>query len=96
MLRGRIAPLEGVQGKDLTIAALIDRARETSFDEVCLATNPDLEGEATATEIAGLLQKLDSPPSVTRIARGIPAGAGITQVQHTILSDALSGRRTLL
>jgi len=95
VLRGRLAPLEGVQSKDLTIVALLERARGTCFDEICLATNPDLEGEATATEIAGLLAKFQKPPRVTRIARGIPAGAGITQVQHTILTDALSGRRDL-
>lgn len=96
VLRGRIAPLEGIGGKDLTIGALMKRAREPGFDEVCLATNPDLEGENTATEIAGMLEKRVPSVRVTRIARGIPAGAGITQVQHTILSDALEGRRELL
>lgn len=95
VLRGRLAPLEGVKSKDLTIHALLERARGSSFAEVCLATNPDLEGEATATEIAEHLAKLEDPPRLTRIARGIPAGAGITQVQHTILSDALAGRREL-
>lgn len=95
VLRGRIAPLEGVKGKDLTIAALLARARRPGFAEICLATNPDLEGERTAQEIAELLLALDERPRVTRIARGIPAGAGITQVQSTILSDALEGRREL-
>ncbi|MCA8972578.1 MAG: recombination protein RecR [Planctomycetes bacterium] len=95
VLRGRIAPLEGVRGKDLTIAALLARARRPGFAEVCLATNPDLEGERTAQEIADVLLGLENRPRITRIARGIPAGAGITQVQHTILADALEGRREL-
>lgn len=95
VLRGRIAPLEGVSGKDLTISALVRRVREDGFDEVCLATNPDLEGESTATEVAALIEGLGTQTRVTRIARGIPAGSGITQVQHTILSDALEGRREL-
>ena len=95
VLRGRIAPLEGVRSKDLTVAALLERARQPGFQEICLASNPDLEGEATAEDLRLRLRALPRAPLVTRIARGIPAGAGITQVQHTILSDALEGRREL-
>jgi len=61
--------------------------------EVCLATNPDLEGESTARLLSERLAPL--AVRVTRIARGIPAGASIAQVQRTILGDALEGRRPL-
>lgn len=90
VLRGRIAPLEGVTEQDLTIPSLLERVRR-DVSEVCIATSPDLEGEATAESLKGLLAKTGA--RVTRIARGIPAGAGITQVQKTILQDALDGRR---
>lgn len=93
VLRGRIAPLEGVGQDALTIPALLERAAAGEIREVCIATNPDLEGEATSHTIGDLLASRDV--AVTRIARGIPAGAGITQVQHTILSDSLEGRRSL-
>jgi len=61
--------------------------------EVCLATNPDLEGEATARMIAERVVDLDV--TVTRLARGIPAGARITQVAQGILTDAVEGRRPM-
>ncbi len=93
VLQGRIAPLEGVGEEDLTIASLRDRLRKEEIREVVLATDPDLEGEATAHRLAEILQK--EGLRLTRIARGIPAGATIAQVQHTILSDALEGRRDL-
>ncbi len=91
VLHGRIAPLEGVGEDDLTIESLLDRVARGEVDEIILATNPDLEGEATAARLADLLA--DRGVRLTRIARGIPAGASITQVQHTILADALEGRR---
>jgi recombination protein RecR len=91
VLHGRVAPLEGIQEKDLEVQKLIDRVTKSSFREICLATSPDLEGEATADL---LRQALDgSKTKITRIARGIPAGASITQVQKSILADALEGRR---
>ena len=93
VLQGRIAPLEGVAEGDLTLGLLLARTGAGGVDEVCIATNPDLEGEATAHVLAERLA--ESGVRVTRIARGIPAGAGITQVQHTILQDALAGRREL-
>ena len=92
VLHGRIAPLEGVGEEDLRVDALLRRLEcDENVQEICLATNPDLEGEATAQALAKRLEAYDA--RVTRIARGIPAGAGITQVQHTILQDALDGRR---
>ncbi len=91
VLHGRIAPLEGVQEKDLEIQKLIDRVKASGYREICLAMAPDLEGEATADWLRQALSETQT--SITRIARGIPAGASITQVQKSILADALEGRR---
>jgi recombination protein RecR len=93
VLQGRIAPLEGIGAADLTLAELQARVAAGGVREVCLATTPDLEGETTAMHVRDLLAPTGVP--VTRIARGIPAGASIRHVQKTILTDALSGRRPL-
>lgn len=91
VLQGRISRLEGIRPEDLTVGPLLRRAR--GVREVCLATNPDLEGEGTARLIAERLA--DSGVRVTRLARGLPAGASITQVSSSILADAVEGRRPL-
>jgi recombination protein RecR len=83
VLQGRLSQLEGVRPEDLTVALLLRRARSGGFAEICLATNPDLEGEGGA----GV--------KVTRLARGLPAGASIAQVSASILADAIEGRRPL-
>lgn len=93
VLQGRLSQLEGIKLEDLTIAALLRRVEEGSFREVCLATNPDLEGEGTAQVLAEKLEK--SGASLTRLARGLPAGSSIAQVSSSILSDAIEGRRPL-
>ncbi len=93
VLRGRISGLEGVGPADLTIDALLQRAAGGSVREVCLATNPDLEGEGTARILAERLHA--AGVHVTRLARGLPAGASIHQVAQSILADALEGRRPL-
>ena len=93
VLQGRLSQLEGVKLEDLTIAALLRRVEEGAFREVCLATNPDLEGEGTAQVLAEKLGK--SGASLTRLARGLPAGSSIAQVSSSILSDAIEGRRPL-
>jgi recombination protein RecR len=93
VLHGRVSELEGIAPEDLTLAPLLQRVRSDRPAEVCLATNPDLEGEGTAALLAEALQAL--PVKVTRLARGLPAGASITQVSTSILQDAMEGRRTL-
>jgi recombination protein RecR len=93
VLQGRIAPLEGIGPTDLTLAALARRVAAGGIREVCVATSPDLEGEATAAHVRELLE--GKTVAVTRIARGIPAGASIRHAQMTILADALAGRRPL-
>jgi recombination protein RecR len=99
VLQGRIAPLEEIGEKDLTVALLEKRLRTLREKrdeplELCLATDPDLEGEATSEAIRARLAG-DPQLRITRIARGIPVGATIAQVQHTILTDAFEGRRPL-
>jgi recombination protein RecR len=77
--------------EDLTTAALVQRLQRERPAEVCLATNPDLEGEGTARLLAERLQALGV--RLTRLARGLPAGSSITQVSRSILADAIEGRR---
>jgi recombination protein RecR len=93
VLQGRISSLEGIGVTDLTLEPLLGRVAAGEIEEVCLATNPDLEGEATARTIAERLAS--HAVKVTRIARGMPAGANIGQVSQSILSDAIEGRRPL-
>lgn len=94
VLQGRLSQVEGIRPEDLTISQLLQRVDEGEFVEVCLATNPDLEGEGTAMMLAEKLQK--SGARLTRLARGLPAGSSIAQVSSSILSDAVEGRRPLL
>ena len=93
VLQGRLSQLEGIKLEDLTIRALIQRVEDGEFREICLATNPDLEGEGTAQVLADKLQATGA--ALTRLARGLPAGSSIAQVSSSILSDAIEGRRPL-
>lgn len=89
-LGGRISPLDHVGPEDLRIDALLERIRRQSPSEVILALGADVEGEATANYIAGLLKEF--PVQVTRIAQGLPAGGGLEHADELTLSRALSGR----
>ncbi|MBL8731806.1 MAG: recombination protein RecR [Planctomycetes bacterium] len=93
VLQGRLSQLEGIRPEDLTTGALVARVAGGAFTEVCLATNPDLEGEGTARVLAEQLAPLGV--RVTRLARGLPAGSSIAQVSSSILADAIEGRRPL-
>ncbi len=93
VLKGRLAPMEGVGPEHLTLDALVRRVREGDVTEVILATNPTLESDATATEIRGRLEPLGV--RVTRLARGLPAGGTLEYVSRNALSDALSERREM-
>ncbi len=77
----------------LRMRELIDRGRKGDIKEVIIATNPDVEGEATASYIRNQLQTI--VPSVTRLAHGLPMGADIEFADSITLREALSGRRTL-
>ncbi len=91
VLMGHIAPLEGVQPSDLTIDALVRRVRAGGVREVILATNPTVEGDATALYISSLLA--DTGVTLTRLARGIAPGSQIEYANRAMLEEAFRGRR---
>jgi recombination protein RecR len=93
VLHGAISPVNGVRPDDLRIAELAARVRTAGVDEVILATNPNLEGEATAMYIAQLLGP--TPVRVTRLARGLPMGGDLEYADEVTVSRALEGRRAL-
>jgi recombination protein RecR len=92
-LGGRISPLDHIGPEDLRIAELLARVRDEKPAEIILALGSDVEGEATANYIAGLLR--EQPVSVTRIAQGLPAGGGLEHADELTLSRALTGRTKL-
>ena len=93
VLQGRLSGLEGIGLDDLSVESLLRRVGSERTREVCLATNPDLEGEGTAQLLAERLARPDM--KITRLARGMPAGSTIIQVSQSILADAMEGRRPL-
>jgi recombination protein RecR len=97
VLHGVIAPLEHVGPENLKIAELINRLKKESIEEVILATNPSLEGEATAMYIKKLIDEQRMANSeevkVTRIATGIPTGGDLEYADSLTLSKALEGRQ---
>jgi recombination protein RecR len=92
-LGGRISPLDHVGPEDLRIKELLARVEKEKFGEIILALSADVEGEATTSYIVDLLK--DKGLTLTRIARGIPAGAGLESADELTLSAALSGRTKL-
>ena len=98
VLHGAISPIDGVGPDRLKIRQLLDRAEEAKragepFEEVVIATNPTLEGEATAMYLAERLESLVG--SVTRIARGLPVGGDLEYADEVTLIRALQGRRAI-
>lgn len=93
VLHGAISPVNGVRPDDLRIAELVARVRKGGFEEIILATNPTLEGEATAMYIAQLLGPTEV--RVTRLARGLPMGGDLEYADEVTVSRALEGRRAL-
>jgi len=91
VLLGTLDPLHGVGPEQLTIDALVARVRSQGVREVILATNPTVEGEATAHFVAGQLR--GSGARVSRIAFGLPAGGEISYADQVTLSRSLAGRR---
>lgn len=93
VLGGLIAPLEGIGPEKLKITELLERLKSSSVKEVIIATNPNLEGEATAMYLSKLLKPLGVKP--TRIASGIPVGGDIEYADEMTLGKAFEGRRDL-
>ena len=93
VLGGRLSPLDGVQPDDLTVAQLVERVRGGEVREVILATNPSLEGEATALYVQR--QLAGTPMTVTRIARGIPVGGDLEYADGVTIAQAITARRAM-
>jgi recombination protein RecR len=93
VLHGAISPLQGVGPEQLRIPSLLKRIEKGDVDEVIIATNPTLEGEATAVHLTGLLRR--PGVKITRIATGIPAGSDIEYADEVTMLKAMEGRREL-
>lgn len=93
VLHGAISPLEGIGPEDINLKSLIVRLQENDVREIILATNPNIEGEATAMYIARLIKP--SGITVSRIAHGIPVGGDLEYADEVTLSKAMEGRRSL-
>jgi recombination protein RecR len=91
VLHGVISPMDGVGPEHLKVEELLERLKGSSVQEVILATNPNLEGEATAMYLGRLLRPLGV--RVTRLARGLPSGADLEYADDLTLTRALEGRQ---
>lgn len=94
ILRGHLSPIDGVGPEALGIHKLIKRIENEAIEEVILATNPTVEGEATAHYIASQLR--DHTAKLSRIAHGVPVGGELEFVDGGTLAHALSGRRSIM
>jgi recombination protein RecR len=93
VLHGAISPMEGIGPSDLKIKELLARFQNNEITEVVLATNPNIEGEATAMYIAHIIKPLGI--KVTRIAHGLPVGGDLEYADEVTLAKALEGRREM-
>ena len=93
VLHGALSPLDGVGPSDLKVRELLVRLEREPAEEVVIATNPDVEGEATALYLAKLLKPVGV--RVTRIAQGVPMGGDLEYADQVTLARALAGRREL-
>jgi len=93
VLHGAISPMEGIGPEDINIKDLLKRLSQNDVKEVIVATNPNVEGEATAMYISKLIKPLGV--KVTRIAHGIPVGGDLEYADEVTLTKALEGRREM-
>ena len=93
VLGGAISPLDGIGPEDLRVQELLDRVARDGVREVIIATNPNLEGNATAMYVAALLKPLGV--RVTRLASGLPVGGDLEYADEVTLGQALEGRREM-
>ncbi len=92
VLHGRIDPLNNIRPEDIYLKELIDRIKENEVKEVILATNPDMEGEATAMYIRDRIRELEKKVKITRLAYGLPIGASIEYADYMTLKKSIMGR----
>ncbi|OIJ20396.1 recombination protein RecR [Anaerobacillus alkalidiazotrophicus] len=93
ILQGAISPMEGIGPEDVKIPELLKRLQDDTIQEIILATNPNIEGEATAMYISRLVKPTGI--KVTRIAHGLPVGGDLEYADEVTLSKAIEGRREL-
>ena len=95
VLGGRLSPLDGVGPEELNLAALLERIRrsEGEIQEIIIATNASVEGEATAVYLVEEIRPMG--PRVTRLARGIPVGSDLEYVDGSTIAQALAGRQEM-
>jgi recombination protein RecR len=93
VLLGALSPLKGVGPQDIDVAGLLKRAKHEGIREVIIATNPNVEGEATALYIAQQLRPLNV--KTTRLAFGLPVGGDLEYADQVTMSKALEGRREI-
>lgn len=93
VLHGSISPMNGIGPEDIKLKELLERLKDTSIKEIILATNPRVEGEATAMYVSKLIKPMGI--KVTRIAHGIPVGGDLEYTDEVTLSKALEGRREM-
>jgi recombination protein RecR len=95
VLMGAISPIDGVGPGEIRVQELLDRLRPGHIREVILATDGDIEGEATAAYLAQVVEQLGLGIGVTRLARGLPMGGELEYADELTIARALSGRRPL-
>src|SRR5699024_7119055 len=93
VLHGSISPMDGIGPEDINVPSLIQRLKDEDVDEIILATNPNIEGEATAMYISRLVKP--SGIKVTRIAHGLPVGGDLEYADEVTLAKSLEGRREI-
>lgn len=93
VLHGAISPMDGIGPEDINVPSLLNRLKDEEVKEIILATNPNIEGEATAMYISRLVKP--SGIRITRIAHGLPVGGDLEYADEVTLSKALEGRREL-
>ncbi|AMA62817.1 MAG: recombination mediator RecR [Kurthia gibsonii] len=93
VLHGAISPMDGIGPEDINVPTLIKRLQNAEIEELILATNPTIEGEATAMYISRLVKP--SGIKTTRIAHGLPVGGDLEYADEVTLSKAIEGRREL-
>lgn len=96
VLGGNLNPLEGITPQHLTINALLKRVQNTNVQEIILALNPDITGEATALYLTKILKEhIDRPLKISRLARGLPMGSDLDYADVITLQSALEERKEL-
>ena len=98
VLMGALSPLEGIGPRDIRVNELLDRISSGNIEEVIIATDCDMDGEATALYITKRVKELPQPynkTKITRIARGVPVGSNVEYADQATLAKALEGRRAI-